>query len=79
MTNMTLAIPEELANRMRKFREMRWSEVARQAIERRVDDMEAIEKIASKSKLTMKDIEEIGHKIKKGISSRIRDESRSRH
>lgn len=70
MVNLTLAIPEELHKRMKKFSEMRWSEVARKAIEQRVDDLEVMDKIASKSRLTKKDVEEISEKIKKGIANR---------
>lgn len=70
MVNMTLSIPEELSKRMKKFSEMRWSEIVRKAIEQRINDMEVVEKIASKSKLTKKDAEEIANKIKKGIAKR---------
>ena len=67
MPNITLAISEEVYSLMKKHREMRWSEVARKAIIEEVKNIELIEKIASKSKLTMKDIEEINKKIKKGL------------
>ena len=73
MTNMTLSIPEELAKRMKPFSEIKWSEIARKAIEERVNDLEAINKIASKSKLTMKDVEEIGEKIKKGLYAKLKE------
>lgn len=66
MTNLTLAIPEELAKKMKVFREIRWSEIARQAIEKRIQDLEFMNKIASKSKLTEKDALELGRLIKKG-------------
>mgnify|MGYP001572945280 CR=1 FL=1 len=35
---MTLAIPDELARRMKTFSEIRWSEIARQAFEKRVNE-----------------------------------------
>lgn len=70
MVNMTLSIPEELHKRMKKFSELRWSEIARKAIEERVNDLEAMEKIVSKSKLTKKDADEIAEKIKRGIAKR---------
>jgi len=73
MTNMTLAIPEELIRRMKNFNEIRWSEVARQAIERRVDDLEVMNKIASKSKLTKKDVEEISKKIKSSAAKKFNE------
>ena len=71
MVNMTLAIPEELHKRMRKFPEMRWSTIARQAIEQRIDDLEEVERIASKSKLTQKDADEIAKKIKTAATKRL--------
>ena len=67
---MTLSIPEELYKRMKTFSEIRWSEIARIAIEKRVEDLETMNKIASKSKLTKRDVEEISKKIKAGIAIR---------
>ena len=70
MTNMTLSIPEDLHKRMKKFNEIRWSEIARKAIEKRINDLEVMEKIVSKSKLTEKDAKEISDKVKRGIAKR---------
>jgi len=70
MVNMTLSIPPELHERMKKLSEIRWSEIARRAIEERINDLETMNKIASKSKLTRKDAEEISKKIKRGIAKR---------
>ncbi|MEK6818555.1 MAG: hypothetical protein AABY10_01330 [Nanoarchaeota archaeon] len=74
MPNVTLSIPEEVYVIMKKHREMRWSEVARAAIVEQVRKLETMDKIASKSKLTMKDVEEINEKIKKGLYARLKDE-----
>ena len=68
---MTLSIPDELHKKMQKFSELRWSEIARRAIQQRVDDLEAMEKIASKSKLTKKDVNEISKKIKSSAAKRF--------
>ena len=73
MPNMTLSIPEELAKKMKNFSEIRWSEVARVAIQQRVEDLEIMNKIASKSKLTKKDVEEISKKIKSSAAKRFND------
>lgn len=35
---MTLAIPEELHKKMKQMSEIRWSEVARKAIEKRIEE-----------------------------------------
>jgi len=38
MANMTLSIPDELHRKMKKMSDIRWSEVARRAIEKRVNE-----------------------------------------
>jgi hypothetical protein len=68
MVNMTLSIPKELHEKMKKMSEIRWSEIARRAIEERINDLETIDKIASKSKLTKKDVDEISKKIKRRMT-----------
>ena len=71
MPNITLSIPEELMKRMRMFKEIRWSEIARRSIEERVSDLEEINRIASKSKLTQKDADEIAKKIKSRMATKF--------
>ncbi len=73
MTNMTLSIPEELHKKMAKFSEIRWSEVARKSIEQRVNDLEVMDKIASKSKLTKKDVAELSKKINRAAATRFNE------
>ena len=73
MTNMTLSIPEDLMKRMRKFKEIKWSEVARASIEKRINDLEIVEQIASKSKLTEKDVEELSKKIKSSAAKKFNE------
>ncbi len=71
MGNMTLAIPNELQHKMKEFPEIRWSEIARRAIEEKVNDLETMNKIASKSKLTKRDIDELSKKINKAATKRF--------
>lgn len=63
MPNVTLAIPEELHTKMKKHSEIRWSEVIRKTISEKIEDLEMMDKLTRKSKLTQKDINEISHKI----------------
>ncbi|MBI4154648.1 hypothetical protein HY498_01015 [Candidatus Woesearchaeota archaeon] len=70
MVNMTLAIPEDLKKVMEKHKEIKWSEVARQALREKARKFELMDKILSKSKLTEADAEDIGHKIKRGIAKK---------
>lgn len=71
MVNMTLAVPDELREKMKLFSDIKWSEVARKAIEQRVHDLEMMNKIASKSKLTSKDAEELARKINRSAAKKF--------
>jgi len=74
---MTLSIPKELHEEMKKHPTIRWSEVARQAIEKKITTLDRIERIAQKSKLTQKDVDEISAIINKRAAERfIRDNRR---
>ncbi len=64
MTNVTLAVPEELHGKMKEHSEIRWSEVIRRTISEKIADLEKVERIARKSKLTEADVEAIARKIK---------------
>ena len=39
MVNMTMAIPKELHKEMKKHPEIKWTEVARQAIEKKAEEL----------------------------------------
>jgi len=70
MPNMTLSIPEELHKKMKQMSEIRWSEIARRAIEQRINDLETMNKITSQGKFTRRDIEELSKKVKIGIAKK---------
>ncbi len=72
MTNITLTVPEDLKKKMEMFPEMNWSEIARQAINQKIQELLLFKSITSKSKLTDADVEEIGNKIKTAIAERHR-------
>ena len=63
MTTMTLAVPSELKDKMEKFPEMNWSEVARQAFMQRIKDLEFLRKFKSDSTLTEEDALKLGDRI----------------
>ncbi len=71
MVNMTLSLPDKLHKKMREFPEIKWAEIARRAIEQRVTDLKTINQLASKSKLTKQDVEELSKKIKAGATRRF--------
>ena len=71
MGNMTLAIPNEVQDEMKQFSEVRWSEVARKAIIEKIKTLKLAEKLAEKSKLTQKDVDDFSKKIKSLVGKRF--------
>jgi len=65
MGNMTLSIPDTLLTRMKTYAEIRWSEVARKAIEQRANDLELIDDLRAleKAEKEMKDGKAIPYKV----------------
>ena len=49
MGNITLSIPENILHRMKKYKEIKWSEVARQKIIEYLDVLELMEKLSNLS------------------------------
>ena len=72
MPNMTLAIPEELKRKMDQFKEINWSEVARQAIQEKTMLLERMNQLLSKSRLSEPDTEIYGSQIKKSVHKKHR-------
>ena len=70
MPNMTLSLPEEIYGVVKKHSEIKWSEIARRAISEKAMKLALLDKITSKSKLTLKDVEDINEKVKKGLLAR---------
>jgi len=70
MTNMTLAIPEDLHEIMKKHSEIKWSEVARHAIWEKARKLELMDKLLANSKLTEEDALRMGREVNKGIVRR---------
>ena len=64
MATMTLAIPDDLKLQMDKFSIINWSAVAREAFKEKIDKLRLLEYLTKGSKLTEKDIQELGKKIK---------------
>ena len=73
MGNMTLSIPDEVQKEMKHFSEIKWSEVARKAIQERLETLQLAEKLAKKSKLSAKDIEDYSKRITSSATKRFLD------
>jgi len=70
MVNITLAIPNELHKKLKIHSEIRWSDVIRRILEKRLEDLEIMDEIVSKSRFSEENVEEIGQKIKERIARR---------
>lgn len=78
MTTMTLAVPNELKQKMDHFPEMNWSEVARQAFMQRIADLEFLKKFKEKSTLTEEAALKLGAEVSKGLSKRYLTRSKKK-
>ena len=70
MANVTLAVPEELRRIMKGHPEIKWSEVARQAMWAYASKLEMMDEVMRKSDLTEKDALELGRKVNADLASR---------
>ena len=69
---MTLAIPEDLKNKMDDFPEMNWSEIARAAIRGRLLILEKIKEFTKDSEFTEEDAIKFGKELNKEIAKKYR-------
>lgn len=67
MANLTLSVPEDLYQEMKKHPEIRWSEVARQALAKKLQDLRRLDTLLRDSELRDSDVEELGRKVKEGV------------
>ena len=72
MVNVTLAVPEELHEIMRRHPEIKWSEIARKAMWEYARKLELMERVASESRLSEKDVLELDKKVKSEVSEKYK-------
>ena len=72
MANLTLSIPDDLYEEMKKHPEIRWSEVARQAVGRKLEDLPRLDELLARSRLTEGDVAELGTQVKEAVWKRHR-------
>lgn len=71
MPNVTVSVDDDLKEKMNQHPEINWSEVARQAFQEKLEDLELMEQIASESQLTEEDVEELSEKIDRDAAERL--------
>ena len=67
MSNLTLSVPDSLYEEMKKHPEIRWSEVARQALAKKVEDLRRLDALLADSALRERDVEDAGRKVKEKV------------
>ena len=71
MVNITLSVSEQTYKKMKKHTELEWSDIARLAFEKKLIELELVDKLLKNSTFTERDAETIGHKIKSRIRKRL--------
>ena len=77
MVNMTLSIPDDVHVRMRRYPEIKWSTIARQALIGYLERLERMDELTKDSALSEKDVMEMDAVIKKAIMGRVKGRKRS--
>ena len=72
MGNISISVPDDLKQKIANLEEVNWSAVARVAFEEKINQIEFLRKIISKSKLTEKDAKEISDKINISIAKKFK-------
>ena len=73
MTNITLAIPEDIKKEMEKFPEINWSAIAREAIKRRILMLKKFREFAKDSELTEDEAVSLGKELNKSLRKRNKE------
>jgi hypothetical protein len=68
---MTFSVPAKLKRRAQKMRGVNWSGVVTKAIEDKLVELELMDRIASKSKLTLEDVDELADIVDKAMAKRL--------
>lgn len=70
MPNMTISVSKELYTYMKKHRDIRWSAVARWAMEDYAKKLDILDELLKNSEMTIEDAIKLGAKMNKGIAKR---------
>ena len=77
MVNVTLSVPEKLHKLMKSHPEIKWSEVARQAMWQYAERLEVLDDIAKKSGLTERGALQIDREVKKGLAEKYKNDMKT--
>lgn len=69
--NVTVALPKELYGKMKEHDEISWSAVLRNMVEQKLKDIELLDKLTSKSKLSEEDVRYLSEKIDLSVAKKL--------
>jgi len=75
MPNMTLSLPEDVYRIVKAHNEVRWSEIARRAIEEYAKKIALLNAMTQESELSEEDIIVLDHKVKAGIQKHYKSKA----
>ncbi len=73
MVSLTLSVSPQLKRRMDQHSKIKWSEVVRAVLSQQLDDLEEADRLAAKSKLTQKDVDELAEKADADVAKRWKE------
>ncbi len=74
MAHITLSIKDQTYNEMKHYSEIKWSEVARKAIEKKVQQLKLLETLLNEEGDLPQNLEELQKKIKNEIAKKHLEE-----
>ena len=70
MVSITLAVPNDLKEKMDQYAELNWSAVARESFTQKIRDLEFIKKFKEHSTMTEEDAIKLGRELNKKMAKR---------
>ncbi len=74
MVNLTLSIPNELKEKMEKFPEINWSEVARDSFKKKITQLSFLKGFRMDSEISPEDALNLGREISELLLKRYKSE-----
>ena len=68
MADISVSIPDDLKEEMRKFPEINWSEVALISIRQKIADLRFLKAFTDESEITYEDAEALGKELSKNLN-----------
>lgn len=72
MVNLTVAVPDDMREEMRRHRTVKWPEVVRNAISAELERLHAFDKLLEESRLTADDAVELGREARRRAAETTR-------